>query len=100
MFNRMTEGPIKFDQNEIEELRKKSFLSYSRFDKVASSRNEIDRNSFKKNMGILGLKSAFEFTDRLFNSFDIDNDGKVTPYLFQISFHDFLEYMEVLKAGS
>jgi hypothetical protein len=28
-------------------------------------------------MGILGLKSAFEFSDRLFNSFDIDNDGKV-----------------------
>jgi Ca2+-binding EF-hand superfamily protein len=28
-------------------------------------------------MGILGLQSAFEFSDRLFNSFDIDNDGKV-----------------------
>lgn len=32
---------------------------------------------FLKNMGILGLQSAQGFADRLFNSFDIDNDNKV-----------------------
>lgn len=53
-----------------------------RFDKVANYRKDIDKNSFKKNMGILGLKSAFEFSDRLFNSFDIDNDGKVFLIIF------------------
>lgn len=28
-------------------------------------------------MGILGLHCAQEFSERLFNSIDIDNDGKV-----------------------
>jgi hypothetical protein len=28
-------------------------------------------------MGILGLYSVNEFSDRLFNSFDLDDDGKV-----------------------
>ncbi len=28
-------------------------------------------------MGILGLHSAYEFSERLFNSFDNDNDNKV-----------------------
>lgn len=28
-------------------------------------------------MGILGLQSVFGFSDRLFNSFDIDSDGNV-----------------------
>ena len=51
-------------------------------------------------MGILGLRSAFGFSDRLFNSFDIDKDGKVKITCIQISFQDFLEYMEVLKSGS
>jgi hypothetical protein len=51
-------------------------------------------------MGILGLKSVYGFSDRLFNSFDIDKDGKVKLVIMQISFQDFLEYMEVLKSGS
>lgn len=57
---------------------------------MAADKNDIEKSSFKKNMGILGLQSSFEFSDRLFNSFDIDNDGKVLFYLFKISFHDFL----------
>ena len=39
---------------------------------------------FLKNMGILGLQSAQGFADRLFNSFDIDNDNKVI-FLFKPS---------------
>ncbi len=43
-------------------LKKSKYLNKSifyRFDKVANFKQDIDKNSFKKNMGILGLKSAF-----------------------------------------
>ena len=40
-------------------------------------------------MGILGIQSAYGFSDRLFNSFDIDKDGSVLftlrRYRFKIS---------------
>lgn len=64
------------------------------------NREMINKITFQENMGILGLQSVFGFSDRLFNSFDIDNDGYVNQLLHQISFQDFLEYMEVLKCGS
>jgi Ca2+-binding EF-hand superfamily protein len=37
----------------------------------------ITRESFKKNMGILGLHCAQDFSERMFNAFDLDNDEKV-----------------------
>lgn len=49
-----------------------------RFKRISSNKEQIDKDSFQQNMGILGLKSAYGFSDRLFNSFDIDKDGKVT----------------------
>jgi Ca2+-binding EF-hand superfamily protein len=52
-------------------------------------------------MGILGLNMAVPFSDRLFNSFDLDNDGLVPPHAFpQINFADFVEYMDILRNGS
>lgn len=30
-------------------------------------------------MGILGLHCAQEFSERMFNAFDLDNDGEVLP---------------------
>lgn len=48
-----------------------------RFNKISGYRDVIDKNSFQSNMGILGLTSVEGFSDRLFNSFDIDSDGKV-----------------------
>ena len=48
-------------------------------------------------MGLLGLHSELGFSKRLFNSFDIDIDGKVLSSSMQISFQDFVEYMEILK---
>ena len=44
------------------------------------------------NMGILGLKSAYGFSDRLFNSFDIDKDGKV----YIINSIDFLPRFSII----
>lgn len=54
------------------------------------NREMINKITFQENMGILGLQSVFGFSDRLFNSFDIDNDGYVNQLLHQISFQDFL----------
>ena len=77
ILNRLTNVPIKFDSQEIEELRKKYTFFQYRFSKVSANNKEINREMFLKNMGILGLQSAQGFADRLFNSFDIDNDNKV-----------------------
>lgn len=50
-------------------------------------------------MGILGLKTAALFSDRLFASFDMDNDQVVQSLIIQINFNDFVEYMDILKNG-
>ena len=50
-------------------------------------------------MGILGLKTAALFSDRLFASFDMDNDQVVQSITIKINFNDFVEYMDILKNG-
>lgn len=44
---------------------------------MCGSEKEINRLHFEKNMGIMGLQTVYGFSNRLFNSFDIDQDGKV-----------------------
>lgn len=48
-----------------------------RFKKMSGDLEVIDKATFHENMGILGLQSVSGFSDRLFNSFDIDNDKQV-----------------------
>lgn len=48
-----------------------------RFKKMSGDLEIINKTTFHENMGILGLQSVYGFSDRLFNSFDIDNDGNV-----------------------
>ncbi len=51
-------------------------------------------------MGILGLHCSQDFSERLFNAFDIDNDNKVSIRLLKIGFQDFLEYMYILRGNN
>lgn len=44
---------------------------------MANFQNDIDMLSFERNMGIMGLQSMVGFSQRMFNSFDMDQDGKV-----------------------
>jgi hypothetical protein len=50
-------------------------------------------------MGVLGLRTAELFSDRLFASFDLDDDNVVLSRQMQINFEDFVEYMDILKNG-
>ena len=52
-------------------------IATHRFIKVSVGKKTINRDSFKKNMGILGLHCAQEFSEHLFNAFDLDNDDLV-----------------------
>ena len=47
-------------------------------------------------MGILGLHSAYEFSERLFNSFDNDNDNKVNNLLTS----DFFSRFRIIYVNS
>ena len=44
-------------------------------------------------MGVLGLQTAEMLSDRVFCSFDMDGD-------LVINFHDFAEYIDILRHGS
>lgn len=44
---------------------------------MAGYEKVINKVHFQNNMGIMGLQSIHGFSDRLFNSFDLDQDGKV-----------------------
>ena len=43
--------------------------------------DDIDQLHFQRNMGIMGLQSVKGFSQRMFSSFDIDQDGKVLKLL-------------------
>lgn len=55
---------------EIDSLKRK-------FNYVSGNQQFITRETFKKNIGYLGIRSVSSFLDRMFNSFDIDEDNKV-----------------------
>jgi hypothetical protein len=57
---------------------KVKLLAMCRFRKISDNKEVIDKKSFQENMGILGITSVEGFSDRLFNSFDTDTDGKVS----------------------
>mgnify|MGYP001048626800 CR=1 FL=1 len=63
-----------------------------RFDRMAKN-GIFTLESFRQNMGLLGLKSTSAITDRIFRVMDQTNQGNV-------SFEEFLEYMDVLINGS
>jgi Ca2+-binding EF-hand superfamily protein len=58
-------------------LKKKYNKHKPRFKKLSANREIIDKAAFQENIGILGISSVEGFSDRLFNSFDTDTDGKV-----------------------
>jgi Ca2+-binding EF-hand superfamily protein len=47
---------------------------------VAGSDGHIDINEFRDKMGILGSKLTERFSDRIYRSLDLDQDGYVTLY--------------------
>lgn len=67
---------------------------------MSNNREFITLDVFKRNMGILGLHCSQDFSERLFNAFDIDNDNKVSIRLLKIGFQDFLEYMYILRGNN
>lgn len=67
-------------------------LYQQRFDRIAKGK-AFTLKLFRKNMGLLGLKSTRAISDRIFMVMDKDNTGKVT-------FEQFLEYMDVLMHGT
>jgi 1-phosphatidylinositol-4-phosphate 5-kinase len=64
-----------FDKKEIEALKRK-------FNNVSGDQKFITRETFKKNIGYLGIRAVTSFLDRIFNSFDIDGDNKVKPKFY------------------
>ena len=68
-----------------------NFVIYGSFQSVAKG-NMLGLPEFRENMGILGIQAAEPFIDRLYRSFDLDQDGFV-------NFADFAEYMDILKSG-
>lgn len=77
MVNRRTKIPIAFNNNELNELRRKYSLNRHSFTQIAKDQPYINKASFKENMGVLGLRTAELFSDRLFSSFDLDDDNVV-----------------------
>ena len=67
---------------------------------MCAGSSAIDLQRFRDNMGVLGLRIAEPFTNRIFASFDIDNDGLVVDVLIKINFNDFVEYSDILRNGS
>jgi len=48
-----------------------------RFYKISNSSKKLNKVSFKENMGILGLDTAFLLSERVFQLMDEDQDGMV-----------------------
>ena len=63
-----------FDKKEIDALKRK-------FNYVSGNQQFITRDTFKKNIGYLGIRAVTSFLDRIFNSFDIDGDNKVSMFV-------------------
>lgn len=74
MSNRRTHIPISFNNSELNELRRK-------YSSIAKDQSCINKVAFKQNMGVLGLRTAELFSDRLFASFDLDDDNVVPRHL-------------------
>lgn len=68
--------------NKSKSFGKSINTSNCRFKKISGNKEHINKPTFQQNMGILGLHSVFGFSDRLFNSFDTDIDGKVNYFIY------------------
>ncbi|CAG9333428.1 unnamed protein product [Blepharisma stoltei] len=67
-------------------------LYQQRFDRMAKGK-AFTLKKFRKNMGLLGMKSTRAIADRIFKVMDKDCRGRIT-------FEQFLEYMDILMHGN
>lgn len=81
VINRMTSLPVKFEEEELKDLERKYAFVKVRFKKMSGSEKYINKEKFERNIGLIGLHNFSGFSARLFNSFDMDQDGKVPFFI-------------------
>jgi 1-phosphatidylinositol-4-phosphate 5-kinase len=82
---RQGEMPLQLSQEEIAVIS-------TNFNNISAGESIISKDNFKRNMGLLGLQMMRLFSDRIFNSMDMDSDG-------MLCLQDFIEYMDTIRYG-
>lgn len=60
---------------------------------MACKKEQITKEQFRQNMGLLGLNTVQCLSDRIFQVIDSNNDGL-------INFKDFAQYYDIVMNGS
>jgi len=76
----------RFNENELIEFKQ-------RFTYLANAQDKLDKETFRENMGLLGLDSGSFLADRIFAVLDADKDG-------HIKLDEYLKYFDILIHGS
>jgi len=76
----------RFNEGELIEFKQ-------RFTYLANAQDKLDKETFRENMGLLGLDSGSFLADRIFAVLDADKDG-------HIKLDEYLKYFDILIHGS
>jgi len=76
----------RFNENELIEFKQ-------RFTFLSNAQDMLDKETFRENMGLLGLDSGSFLADRIFAVLDVDKDG-------HIQLEEYLKYFDILIYGS